>query len=53
MKIIQPKKAIILIGLQASGKSSFYHEKWEGFDRLYFVRMEQNRFVVEDWKETL
>ena len=24
----------------------------EGFDRLYFVRIEQNEFIVEEWRET-
>ena len=23
----------------------------EGFDHLYFVRMEQGEFVVEEWKD--
>ena len=29
METISPKKAIIFIGLQASGKSTFYHQRWE------------------------
>lgn len=24
----------------------------EGFDRLYFVRIEENEFVIEEWSET-
>lgn len=25
----------------------------EGFDRLYYVKLEQDRFLIEEWKETL
>ena len=52
MEIIRLKKAIILIGLQASGKSSFYHEKWEGdyvhinLDTLHTRNKE--RLLLED-----
>ena len=34
METINPKKAIIFIGLQASGKSTFYHQRWEK-DHVY------------------
>ena len=52
MEMIRLKKAIILIGLQASGKSSFYHEKWEGdcvhinLDTLHTRNKE--RLLLED-----
>ena len=45
-----PKKAVLLIRLQASGKSTSYRE---GFDRPYYVKLEQDRFLIEEWKETL
>lgn len=57
------KEAVVLIGIQATGKSTFFGERFcgthvrklvEGFDQLSYVRIQEDgTFLVEEWRDEI
>ena len=45
------KEKIPEIGIKACHKSLVIPSREEGFDKLYFVKICKNDFVIEDWKD--
>lgn len=47
------KDKIPEIGIRGCYKKLKMPQKSEGFDKLYFVKMSDNEFIVEDWKDEI
>ena len=47
----QGKERIPDVGLKGTYNKLQLPEYSEGFDRLYYVKMKDNEFILEEWKD--